>query len=150
MVTETTVHKKYRILKDAINDVWDRISFWTKSTDVYLSSGTNLETDLSTKDTKISANQVNLGVVQNGNTATQAFTKGQIVVWKNKTYRVIAAIASGNTFKVGTNIEAVTISTLSSMLVASNGTQFYFDYKDGKYGFYPNASKTASQFIAIT
>lgn len=150
MVTETTVHKKYRILKNAASDIYDRISFWKKGTDVYLSNGTGLETDLNAKNTKINANQTNFGVVQTGNTATQAFVRGQIIVWKNQTYRVKTAIASGATFTVGTNIELITTSKLSSMLVANNGTQFYFDYKDGKYGFYPNASKTASQFIAIT
>ena len=149
MVTENIVHKKYRILKDAINDVYDRISYWRKGEDIGLSNGTNLENDLAAKDTKINANQTNLGVVQNGNTATQAFVRGQIIVWKNQTYRAKTAIASGATFTPGTNIELIAVSTLSSMLVANTGMQFYFDYKDGSPGFYPNANKTASEFIPI-
>lgn len=35
--------QKYRILTDAVNDVWDRISFWTKASDVIFDDNTNLE-----------------------------------------------------------------------------------------------------------
>ena len=149
MVTENIVHKKYRILKDEISDIWDRISFWRAAEDVELSNGTDLETDLATKQTKINANMTNLAQVESSSTSAHAYTKGQLLVYNNQLYRVIAAIAVGNTLTVGTNIQVVSISILSSMLVATNGNQFYFDYKDGKPGFYPNASKTASQFVQI-
>lgn len=44
MATENIVKgKKFRILKDAVNNIWDRISFWTAASDVYLDSGSNLE-----------------------------------------------------------------------------------------------------------
>ena len=149
MVTENIVHKKYRILKDEISDIWDRISFWRAGTDVYLSNGTGLETDLTNKQTKIDKNFTNLAQVETSNKSAHAYTKGQLLVYNNKLYRVIAAISVNNTLTVGTNIQAITISNLSSMLTATNGNQFYFDYKDGKPGFYPNASKTASQFVPI-
>ena len=149
MVNENIVHKKYRILKDDISDIWDRISFWRSASDVALTGGADLETDLSSKQTKIDSNISNLGGVETSSTSAHAYTKGQILVYNNQTYRVKAAIAVGNTLTVGTNIEAITISNLSTMLVATNGTQFYFDYKDGHPGFYPNASKTASQFVQI-
>ena len=148
-MTENIVHKKYRILVDEVNDVWNRISWWTKSEDVHLTSGVSLDTDLSNKNTQINANLANLGTVETS-PSTHAYTKGQMLVYNNQLYKVIAAIAVGNALTVGTNIQAVSISSLSSMLVATDGTQFYFDYKDGHYGFYPNASKTASQFVAIT
>lgn len=149
MVTENIVHKKYRILIDDISDIWDRISFWRAASDIELSSGTDLETDLAEKQTKINANQTNLAQVENTNKATHVYTKGQLLVNNNQLYRVIAAIAVGNTLTVGTNIQAMSISNLSSMLTASTGIQFYFDYKDGKPGFYPNANKTASEFVPI-
>lgn len=45
MSTENIVSgKKYRILTDAVNKVYDRISFWTKSSDVYNNNDQNLET----------------------------------------------------------------------------------------------------------
>lgn len=149
MVTENIVHKKYRILKDEISDIWDRISFWHVASDIELPSGSKLDVDLASKQTRINANLSNFGGVENSSTSAHAYTKGQILIYNNQAYRVISAIAVGNTLKVGTNIEVVSISTISSMLTASNGSQFYFDYKDGNPGFYPNASKTASQFIQI-
>lgn len=149
-MTDNIVHKKYRVLVDEVNDVWDRISWWKKSEDVHLSDGTDLDTDLTNKQTLIDANIANLATIESTSVATHVYTKGQLLVYNNQLYRVIASIAVGNTLTVGTNIQAVTISNLSSMLVATDGTQFYFDYKDGKYGFYPNANKTASQFVVIT
>ena len=39
----TVTGKKYRILKDAVNKVWDQISFWTSSTDVEFNDGMTAE-----------------------------------------------------------------------------------------------------------
>ena len=45
MATENIVTgKKYRILKDATNKIWDVISFWTKASDVYNNNNQNLQT----------------------------------------------------------------------------------------------------------
>lgn len=45
MATETIVTgKKYRVLKDAATKAWDRISFWSKASDVENDAGNNLET----------------------------------------------------------------------------------------------------------
>lgn len=38
--------KKYRILKDATNKVWDVISFFTKASDVYNNNNKNLQTTI--------------------------------------------------------------------------------------------------------
>ncbi len=35
--------KKYRILSDIGNKIWDRISFWTKASDVEFNNGKNAE-----------------------------------------------------------------------------------------------------------
>lgn len=35
--------KKLRILVDAVNNVWDRISFWTAASDVYMDDNSNLQ-----------------------------------------------------------------------------------------------------------
>ena len=147
MSTENIVTGKfYRILKDKTNHIWDRISYWTHADDVELSNGTSLSTDLTAKQTKIDATQSDFAQVETSPT-THAYVKGQMLLYNNQLYRVKAAIASGATLTVGTNIEVVSVSTLSSMLTATNGNQFYFDVKDGTPGFYPSASKTASQFV---
>ena len=148
MVTENIVHKKYRILIDDISDIWDRISFWRAAEDIELSSDDSLEDDLDDKKTRIAANQKNLAQVES-TTVAHVYVKGQLLIYRNQLYRVLLPLAVGDTLVEGTNIEAVSISTLSYMLTASNGSQFYFDYKDGKPGFYPNANKTASEFIQI-
>lgn len=148
MVTENIVHKKYRILIDDISDIWDRISFWRAAEDIELTDGNDLETDLTDKQTKITANQKNLAQVES-TTVAHVYVKGQLLIYRNQLYRVLLPLAIGDTLVVGTNIEAVSVSTLSSMLTASDGSQFYFDYLDGKPGFYPNANKTASEFITI-
>ena len=47
MSTENIVSgKKYRILTDAVNKVYDRISFWCKASDVEFNSGSNAQTTL--------------------------------------------------------------------------------------------------------
>lgn len=147
MSTENKVTGQfYRILKDSTNKIWDRISYWTHSDDVELANGTTLTTDLTNKETKISKTQTDFAQVETS-PSTHAYTKGQMLIYNNQLYRVKAAIAIGNTLTIGTNIEAVSVSTLSTMLTATDGKGFYFDVKDGQYGFYPTASKTSSQFV---
>lgn len=44
--------RKYRIW-DAVNNIWKRISYWTKATDVEFNDGTNLEDKISNMNTEI-------------------------------------------------------------------------------------------------
>ena len=150
-MTENIVHKKYRILTDAINDIYDRISWWRKSTDIALPSGVALDTKLNSMNTTINQNLANMGTIQNTTVATQNYVKGNTLVLNNQLYRVKAAIASGGTIVTSgstANVETISVSTLSSMLSASNGYFFYFDYKNGKPGFYTDSSKTTYIQIA--
>lgn len=43
MTENIVTGKKYRILTDATQDIWDRISFWTKASDVYYDDNSNAE-----------------------------------------------------------------------------------------------------------
>ena len=86
--------------------------------------------------------------IEFGTTASQAYAKGAYVVFNNRLCKASTAIASGATLAIGTNLVQCSIgSELNSHLQAPNGNEFYFDYKDGKPGFYPSASKVASQFV---
>lgn len=88
--------------------------------------------------------------LETGTTASQAYTKGAYLYYNNRLCKVTAAIASGNTLTIGTNIAYTSLGAeLTSHLKATNGDEFYFDYKDGEPGYYPSASKTASQFVPI-
>ena len=82
-----------------------------------------------------------------GATASQAYVVGQMVVFNNRLCEVTSAISSGDTFTIGSNIAYKNVGDIGKQLVASDGKGFYFDVKDGKYGFYPSASKTASEFV---
>lgn len=88
--------------------------------------------------------------LETGTTASQAYTKGAYLYYNNRLCKVTSAIASGNTLTIGTNIAYTTLGEeLTSHLKATNGDEFYFDYKDGEPGYYPSASKTASEFVPI-
>lgn len=86
--------------------------------------------------------------IEFGTKASQAYAKGAYVVFNNRLCKASKAIASGDTLAIGTNLVQCSIgSELNSHLQAPNGNEFYFDYKDGKPGFYPSASKVASEFV---
>lgn len=43
MTEHVVTGKKYRVLTDEKNDEWDRVSFWTSSTDVECDNGESIE-----------------------------------------------------------------------------------------------------------
>ena len=45
--------RKYRVW-DAANNIWKRLSFWTKASDVELNDGTTVESAISTINTNLS------------------------------------------------------------------------------------------------
>ena len=47
-----------------------------------------------------------IAAYETGTTASQAFAKGAYIIWRGKMYEVIAAIAQGDSFVVGTNLSA--------------------------------------------
>ena len=86
--------------------------------------------------------------VETGSTASQAYTKGAYLFFNNRLCKASAAIASGATLAVGTNLTQTSLGAeLTSHLRSSDGNEFYFDVKDGSYGYYPSASKVASEFV---
>lgn len=59
MTENKVTGKKYRILTDAVNDIWDRISFWTKASDIEYNDGTDgeaLKTQVGTIEGELTAN----------------------------------------------------------------------------------------------
>ena len=86
--------------------------------------------------------------LETGTTASQAYTKGAYVFFDNKLCKATTAIVSGDTLAIGTNLVQTSVGTeLTSHLRSSDDKEFYFDVSDGKYGFYPSASKVASEFV---
>ncbi len=86
--------------------------------------------------------------VETGTTASQAYTKGSYLFFNNRLCKATSAISRGASLAIGTNLSQTSIGQeITSHLRASNGDEFYFDYKDSKPGYYPSASKVASQFV---
>ena len=86
--------------------------------------------------------------VETGTTASQAYTKGSYLFFNNRLCKATSAISSGATLAIGTNLSQTSIGQeITSHLRSSDGKEFYFDVKDGTYGYYPSASKTASEFV---
>lgn len=88
--------------------------------------------------------------IETGSTSSQAYTKGSYFFYNNRLVKANNAISSGATLTIGSNISYVNAADELSAHLRANDTsksEFYFDVYNGKYGYYPNASKTASQFV---
>lgn len=138
----------YRNLKDKVNDVWDRISFWTHADDVELDNGDTLSSDLATKDIIINNLLTDFAPIETAVTASRVYSIGQCLIRNNQFYKAITDISVGDNLVEGTNIQTMTASEISYKLTASDGgAEFYFDRYNNQYGFYPNSNKIASEFI---
>ena len=60
-------------------------------------------------DSRIALLNSNLAYIENGMTASRAYTVGQFVLIGGQLYKVMASIASGATFTVGTNVVSTTV-----------------------------------------
>lgn len=85
--------------------------------------------------------------IEDSDTASQIYTVGNMLVFNNRLCKVTAAIAQGDTLEVGTNIAYKGINDIGQQLCASDGKEFYFDVKDGEYGYYPSADKIPAEFV---
>lgn len=62
-------------------------------------------------DSRIALLNSNLAFIEDGMTASRAYSVGQYVLISGQLYKVTASIASGATFTVGTNVVATTVGT---------------------------------------
>ncbi len=86
--------------------------------------------------------------LETGTTASQAYTVGSYLFFNNRLCKASAAISSGDTLSIGTNLLETTVGAeLSSHLRASDGTEFYFDYKNNKYGYNTSPSRSIDTFF---
>lgn len=86
--------------------------------------------------------------VETGSTASQSYTKGAYVFFNNRFCKTTTTIYSGATLSIGSNLSETSIGAeLTSHLRSSDGKEFYFDVKNGTYGYYPSASKVSSEFV---
>lgn len=96
-------------------------------------------------------------------TASRAYSVNQFLIYDGKFYKVIATIQQGATLVPGTNIQEDTVGAeLTAQITTNNtqnnsinglngqliygGTKFYFDYKNGKWGWNSSAGRGADTF----
>ena len=168
-MTENLVSgKKYRILTNAANDVWDRISFWTKASDVYYNDNTTAEANKPAAMLKRST-AYTVGTIAFETTAPswvllRCTTAGTTAASVPSTYSTISSV--GATITDGTAKFAVydarpttTLSTSAYQIPAmslvnslnaeltANSKKFYFDYQNSKYGYNTDSARGASTFV---
>lgn len=82
---------------------------------------------------KLLPTPISMGNIES-DTASQAYTIGEHLVYNNRFYEVIALIAQDDTLVPNTNIKETDIATINYKLTASDGTEFSFqDLIDGNY-----------------
>lgn len=163
--------KKYRILSDIANDTWDRISFWTKASDVEFNDGRDLESasaDYARGIIKRST-RYEVGTVGYVSTAPSwamfiCSTAGTTASSFPSTY---ATVSSGGSVVVdGTarftaydlrpddnpdDSSQYMIPTSNVVChqydqLMMNDDKFYFDYQNGEYGFNTDPNRGSSTF----
>lgn len=169
MTENLVTGKKYRILTDAVNDVWDRISFWAKASDVYFDDNTTAEANKPVDILKRST-AYTVGTVAYEGTAPswvmlKCTTAGTTADTVPSTYSTISTVGSVITdgtakFTVYDARPTTTLSTSACQIPAmslvnglntqltANGNQFYFDYDSSSqsYGYKLGSSGTFVPF----
>ena len=168
MTENIVTGKKYRILTDAANDIWDRISFWSKASDVQYDDNTTAEANKAVAILKRNASYT-VGAVAYEPSApswvllkcTQAGTTAAVIPSTYSTISSVGTVITDGTarFTVYDVRPSATLSTsafqvpamslvngLNSELTA-NGNKFYFDYQNDKYGYNTSASRGAATFV---
>lgn len=168
MTENNVLGRFYRILTDVTNDVWDRLSYWKKASDVEFNNGDNLEKNKPVAILKRST-AYTVGAVAYISAAPswvrlKCTTAGTTAATAPSSYASISSV--GTTITDGTAKFTVydirPASTLSSSAyqipsmslvntvntqLTANGKKFYFAYKDGSYGY--TLDGDSSTFVAF-
>lgn len=168
-MTENLVSgKKYRILTDAANDVWDRISFWTKASDVYYNDDTTAEANkpvaILKRSTAYAVGDIAYEITAPSWVLLRCTTAGTTKSTTPSTYSTITSVGTvitDNTakFTVYDIRPSTTLSTSKYQIPAmslvnslnaeltANSKKFYFDYQNGEYGFNTASNRAAATFV---
>jgi hypothetical protein len=171
MTENIVTGKKYRILTNATSDIWDRISFWTRASDVAFNDNSTLEASKGTLGhtmlkrstaytvgniayTDSAPSWVMLRCTTAGTTAASApstygtiSSVGTVITDGTAKFTVYDARPNATLSSSAYQIPTMSlVNNLNSELTA-NGKQFYFDYKNGKYGYNTSSNRAASTFV---
>ncbi len=76
-----------------------------------------IEAEVDVLETTKADNADVVDYIENGNTASRAYSANQFILWKGDLYKVTTSIASGATITSGTNVSKTTIgAVLTSIL----------------------------------
>ena len=159
----------YRILRGTS---WDRLSFWKKASDVVFDDGSTMEEnkpisilqrereyrqgDIAYEPTAPS--WVLLECVAQGYTAetvpyayknlNRTDGPGTVITDGDAQFVVYSVVPSTVLSTSSYIIPAMNlVNEIKSNLIASDGAEFYFDYRDGAYGFNTDPQRGAETFI---
>ena len=170
MTENIVLGKFYRVLTNVSSDIWDRLSFWKKASDVELNNGTTLETNKPSAILQRSKAYAKGDIAYTSDAPSwvmlRCTTAGTTAATVPTTYSTITS--AGTTITDGTAKFAVydrrPTSTLSSSSyqiptislvktldgqLTANSKHFYFDYQNGKYGYNTDANRGSSTFVAF-
>lgn len=144
MTENIVTGKKYRICTDATRDTWDRVSFWTKASDVYCDDGTTAEHTKTRAQAAIekAGRRVNPSAIayhEDGTTFSRAYGANDFFVWAvpdgdpngyNEGFlmNTTRAVAKGETITNGVNCSSAGIIGLLNRMrvyVGSDGKLHY-------------------------
>lgn len=168
MTENIVTGKKYRILTDAANDIWDRISFWTKASDVQYDDNTTAEANKAVAILKRNASYT-IGTVAYEPSApswvllrcTQAGTTAAVIPSTYSTISSVGTVITDGTARFtvydvrpsGTlsnseyQVPAMSLVNGLDAELTANGNKFYFDYQNDTYGYNTSASREAATFV---
>lgn len=170
MTENIVLGKLYRVLTDVTNDVWDRLSFWKKATDVELNDGTTLEKNkpnaILQRSTAYAKGDiayisdapswVMLRCTTAGTTAATIPTTystisstGTIITDGTAKFAVYDKRPNGTLASNNYIIPTVKLVNALDGQLTANGKHFYFDYQNGKYGYNTDANRGSSTFVAF-
>ena len=170
MTENIVLGKLYRILANVSSNIWDRLSFWKKASDVEFNDGTTLENNKPLAVLKRST-AYTIGVIAYTPAAPswvmlRCTTVGTTASTLPTTYGTISSVGTVITdgtakFTVYDRRPSATLSSsayqiptmnlvksIDSQLIA-NGKHFYFDYQNGRYGYNTDANRGSSTFVAF-
>lgn len=165
-MTDTPISKKYRILNQ--NNEWDRISFWTKGSDVHYDNDIATAQDLALVNNMLRNKDYYIGDMVYEKTAKpyyifECVVNGTTAATTPSGYSSVSAgeiVEDGDAKFIAYDIRPTTSDSSSEYITASSKTvddvknhvvdtdneHFYFGNYGGNYGFFTSADRSASSF----
>lgn len=166
MANDTPISKKYRIWNEGNNE-WDRISFWTKGSDVHYDNDTVTSQDLMLNNMLLRNKEYSYGDAVFEKTAKPCYmfrcemdgttaattpsgyanaSTGDVITDGDARFRAYDISPSSDGSSAYKTASLKSVKDIRNQIVDTDGTPFYFGMYDGNYGFYTSADKSSSSF----